>query len=89
MEKSKFFYIGGGVLVAGIIIGARLVYINNYTKKVAEQNFTPEVMNEITNGNPESLDAPINESSQDEIMQSWENLSDLQKFEVESGMGDY
>lgn len=89
MEKKKLFYIGGGILLAGVVIAARLIYINNYTTRVAQENFTPEVMDEITNGNTESLDAPVNNASDEEIMQSWENLSDLQKFEVESGMGDY
>ena len=95
MDKKKFFYIGGGVLFAGLIIGARIIYINNYTRRVAQENFTPEVMNEITNGNPESLDAPINEASEEEIMESWEQkldgipTEDLQNYLEEYGYYGY
>jgi hypothetical protein len=76
MEKKKLFYIGGGILFAGVIIGARLIYLNNYMTTVAQENFTPEVMNEITNGNPQSLYAPVEEVDEEEIKQSWEQMMD-------------
>ena len=90
MEKKKLIYLGGGVLFAGVIIVARLVYLNNYTTRVAQENFTPEVMNEITNGHPESLDAPIEEVDEEQIKQSWEEmLNDIPTEDLQQYLDEY
>jgi hypothetical protein len=54
--KKQLLWIGGGILFAGVIIGARVIYINKRMDEIGQANFTPEVMNLITNGNPEELE---------------------------------
>jgi hypothetical protein len=66
INNKKILLIGilGGITIGGIV--GRIVYLNFSMDAVAEKNFTPEVQNELTNGDPASLDAvPDTTTTQD------------------------
>ena len=56
MDKKKIYWVVGIIgLSIGSIIG-RYIYLNNVEAKQGGENFTPDVMEEITNNQPETLD---------------------------------
>lgn len=89
--KKKLLWIGGGVLFAGVIIGARLIYINNKMDKIGESNFTPEVMNLITNGKIDELEYTETDIPEEVIEAEMESLlasvsdDELQRYLDEYG----
>lgn len=91
--KKKLLWIGGGVLFAGVIIGARLIYINNKMDEIGESNFTPEVMNLITNGKIDELEYTETDIPEEIIEAEMESLlasvsdDELQKYLDEYGYG--
>lgn len=91
--KKKLLWIGGGVLFAGVIIGARLIYINNKMDEIGESNFTPEVMNLITNGKIDELEYTETDVPEEIIEAEMESLlasvsdDELQNYLDEYGYG--
>ena len=89
--KKKLLWIGGGVLFAGVIIGARVIYINQQMDKIAQANFTPEVIDKITNGNPQELEFTPSDTPSEVIESNMESLldsistEDLQQYLDEYG----
>ena len=81
MDKKKIYWVVGIIgLSIGSIIG-RYIYLNNVEAKQGGENFTPDVMEEITNNQPETLDEVTTQDGQ--ISQ------ELMESEMMTGMGDY
>lgn len=72
--KKKLLWIGGGVLFAGVIIGARIIYINKKMDEIGKANFTPDVMDLITNGNPEELEFTESDIPEEVFQSNMESL---------------
>jgi hypothetical protein len=84
MNNKKFYWIGG-FLLAGVIIGARYIFVKNETTQVSRENFTDETIYELTNGHPESLAAPVNDATDEQINQDWEQmLNDIPTQDLQS-----
>jgi len=81
MDKKKIYWVVGIIgLSIGSIIG-RFIYLNNVESVQGGENFTPEVIDEITNSQPETLDEVTTQDGQ--ISQ------ELMESEMMTGMGDY
>ena len=92
IDKKKIYWglaIGG--IMLGVIIG-RFFFLNKSEIKEAQTNFTPEAIDEVTNGNAELLDLPI-PAEYDKMYIDPNDLylsnPDLMEFEIMSGQGDY
>jgi hypothetical protein len=81
MDKKKIYWVVGIIgLSIGSIIG-RYIYLNNIEAKQGGENFTPDVMEEITNNQPETLDEVTTQDGQ--------ISKELMESEMMTGMGDY
>ena len=81
MDKKKIYWVVGIIgLSIGSIIG-RFIYLNNVESKQGGENFTPEVIDEITNSQPETLD--------EETTQDGQISQELMESEMMTGQGDY
>lgn len=81
MDKKKIYWVVGIIgLSIGSILG-RYIYLNYVESKEGAQNFTPDVMEEITNDKPETLD--------EVTLQDGQISKELMEFEMQTGMGDY
>jgi hypothetical protein len=88
--KKKLLWIGGGVLFAGAIIGARIIYINKKMDEISQANFTPEVMSLITNGNPEELEYTESDVPEEVIEAEMESLlASVSTDELEEYLDEY
>jgi hypothetical protein len=88
--KKKLLWIGGGILFAGVIIGARVIYINKKMDEIGQANFTPEVMNLITNGNPEELEYVESDVPEEVIEAEMESLfASISTDELEEYLEEY
>jgi hypothetical protein len=88
--KKKLLWIGGGVLFAGVIIGARMIYLNNKMDEIGKANFTPEVMSLITNGNPEELEFTPSDTPEEVFEENMESLlSSISTEELQEYLDEY
>ena len=81
MDKKKiYWFLGASGLILGVTIG-RYVYLNKAEVKEAQENFNPNVIDEITNNHAETLDETTLQDSQ--------ISKELMEAEILSGDGDY
>lgn len=56
-NKRILWFLGASGIILGATIG-RYIYLNKIEIKEAQENITPEAIEEVTNGNPQDFDAP-------------------------------
>lgn len=75
--NKKIWVIGISSVIAGAIIG-RVIYVNYLEAKEGQENFTPDVMSQITNGDPDILNSKLSDST---------SASDSTSVDIQQGYG--